>query len=99
MVSSLSDQFKGAPYKTYLAVVKICRRSHRYAAPFPSKGWKDQPLAYRRTKSLGDLPEMNYRVLASSDSYHLLEVQLITGRHPSDSGAIGGHWLSPIKGM
>jgi len=41
--------------------------------------------------------ELNYEVLASSESYHLLEIELITGRHHqirAQLAAIG----SPIKG-
>lgn len=48
-------------------------------------------------KGAGDLSELHYRVLASSDNYHLLEVQLITGRHHqirAQLAAIG----CPIKG-
>ena len=45
----------------------------------------------------GDLSEMTYRLLGSSDNYHLLEVHLHTGRHHqirAQLAAIG----SPIKG-
>ncbi len=99
MVGSLGDQFKErSVHKTYLAVVKdLPKESSGTLRHFLQKDGKTNRTGVSADESLGDLSEMNYRVLASSDSYHLLEVQLITGRHHqirAQLAAIG----CPIKG-
>ena len=109
MVGSLTDQFKERSVrKTYLAVVKdLPKEKEATLRHFLKKNEKANRSAVREdkpddekaggSKGAGELSEMSYRVLGSSDNYHLLEVQLITGRHHqirAQLAAIG----SPIKG-
>jgi 23S rRNA pseudouridine1911/1915/1917 synthase len=43
------------------------------------------------------LAKLTYRVLASSDNYHLMEIDLLTGRHHQIRSQLA-HIGSPIKG-
>ncbi len=99
MVGSLTDQFKlRTVRKTYLAVVKeLPKEQAGTLRHFLQKNEKANRSSTTEDGEVGDLSEMNYRVLGSSDNYHLLEVQLITGRHHqirAQLAAIG----CPIKG-
>ncbi|MCC6724422.1 MAG: RNA pseudouridine synthase [Saprospiraceae bacterium] len=99
MVGSLGDQFKErSVHKTYLAVVKdLPKEQEGTLRHFLQKDGKSNRSGVSDDEALGDLSELKYRVLASSDNYHLLEVQLITGRHHqirAQLAAIG----CPIKG-
>ncbi len=99
-VTNLNAQFRARTVnKTYLAVVKNAppqpegtifhylskneKQNKTYAADKPSPGAKRA--------------ELKFKTVASSDNYHLLEIELITGRHHqirAQLAAIG----SPIKG-
>lgn len=99
MVGSLTDQFKERSVrKTYLAVVKdLPKEKEGTLRHFLKKNERANRSATSEDEGEGDLSEMSYRVLGSSDNYHLLEVQLITGRHHqirAQLAAIG----CPIKG-
>ncbi|MBI1224509.1 MAG: RNA pseudouridine synthase [Bacteroidetes bacterium] len=99
MVSSLGDQFKERSVrKTYLAVVKdLPKETAGTLRHFLQKNEKANRTAVSDDSEAGDLSEMSYKVIGSSDNYHLLEVQLHTGRHHqirAQLAAIG----SPIKG-
>lgn len=99
MVGSLGDQFKGRSVrKTYLAVVKdLPKETEGTLRHFLQKNEKANRSAVAEAAESGDLSELHYRVLGSSDTYHLLEIQLITGRHHqirAQLAAIG----CPIKG-
>jgi 23S rRNA pseudouridine1911/1915/1917 synthase len=97
--TSLSDQFRERTVrKTYLAVVKD---------PPPAPEGTLQHLLNKNSKTNragitgdaneGQLSELTYRLLGSSDNYHLLEIVLRTGRHHqirAQLAAIG----CPIKG-
>ncbi len=98
-LAALSEQFKKRTIdKTYLAVVK--------KLPTPSSGELTHHIyVQKNNKSIAsDEPGKNtkearltYRLLASSDNYHLLEIKLLTGRQHqirAQLAAIG----SPIKG-
>lgn len=99
-IGVLSDQFRDKTVnKTYLAVVKN--------KPENDSGTLRHYLKKNsRTKKTevhdaevpgGKLAELNYRLLGSSDNYHLLEVQPVTGRFHqirAQLAAVG----SPIKG-
>ncbi len=82
-LSRLNEMFrKGEVHKTYWAITRnlppktedtlthyittVERNNKSYASPTPRNGAKESRLIYRH--------------LASSDRYHLLEVQLLTGR-------------------
>lgn len=99
MVGSLGDQFKERSVrKTYLAVVKdLPKEQAGTLRHLLQKDGKANRSDITTDEAAGDMSEMNYRLLGSSDSYHLLEVQLITGRHHqirAQLAAIG----CPIKG-
>ena len=99
--AKVSDQFRNGQVKrTYYAVVKnrpvkdaetlehIIHTNHRrnktYIDPSrPSKG--------------GERAKLSYQYCGSSDRYHLLEVQLDTGRHHQIRAQLS-HIGSPIKG-
>lgn len=97
---SLNDQFKNKEVrKTYLAVVK----NH---PPQPEGKLvhylKKHARQNRSVASDTEIPgskksELNYRLISSIENYHLLEIELITGRHHqirSQLSAIG----CPVKG-
>ncbi len=97
---ALNEQFRSRKVqKTYLAVV-------HEMPPEPSGELKHfvgkKTAANRSSASESEDPELKealltYRLLGSSDNYHLLEVNLITGRHHqvrAQLAAIG----CPIKG-
>jgi len=98
-LASLNEQFKNRTIsKTYLAVVKKLPTQstgklvhHIYVQSNNKTVALDQPG--KKTKEA----RMNYKLIASSDNYHLLEVELLTGRQHqirAQLAAIG----SPIKG-
>lgn len=83
-LSRLNDMFrKGEVYKTYWAIVKN--------RPNPQSGTLTHWLVRNEKQnksyaSLNEKPEskqaqLNYRTLASTENYTLLEVELLTGRH------------------
>lgn len=97
---SLNDQFKNKEVrKTYLAVVKN--------KPLQPEGklvhyLKKHARQNRSVASDTEIPsskksELNYRLISSIENYHLLEIELITGRHHqirAQLSAIG----CPVKG-
>ncbi|MBI5914003.1 MAG: RNA pseudouridine synthase [Bacteroidetes bacterium] len=95
-IGSLHDQFRERTVqKTYLAVVKdLPPETEGTLRHFLQKNEKTNRSGIA---DKGDLSELKYRLLGSSDNYHLLEVDLITGRHHqirAQLAAIG----CPIKG-
>ena len=83
-VGLLSDQFRdGTVSKTYLAVVK--KRPEKAEATL-----QHHLLKNARTNRSEAVPEgtaqskkaeLKYKIIGSSDHYHLLEIALMTGRH------------------
>jgi 23S rRNA pseudouridine1911/1915/1917 synthase len=104
MTSSLTEQFsQRSVQKTYLAVVqnKPAEAEGTLRHYLTKNGRANRSAVAEGSEDAGgptgDFSEMTYRLLASSDRYHLLEVQLITGRHHqirAQLAAIG----CPIKG-
>lgn len=85
--------------KTYLAVVKQkpVQSSARLTHYLVKNEAKNMSRAYDKPVQNSLKAELDYRILMSSDNYHLLEIQLHTGRHHQircQLAAIG----SPIKG-
>ena len=83
-LSRLNDMFRnGEVKKTYWAIVKN--------TPVPESGtlshWlvrnekQNKSYAYTTEKPDSKLARLNYRTLAKSDNYTLVEVELLTGRH------------------
>lgn len=99
-VGWLNDQFKLRQVsKTYLAVVKnLPPNESATLRHFIKKNPKTNRVEAALDESEGSqLAELNFRLLGSSDTYHLLEVELLTGRHHqirAQLAAIG----CPIKG-
>ena len=69
--------------KTYWAVVKNKpEQTEGHLVHWMEKNEKmNKSFAYKEEKSGRLKAELKYKLLASSDNYHLLEVELITGRH------------------
>lgn len=85
--------------KTYLAVVKNKpSQPQGHLIHFLVKNEKTNTSKAHVNEVRGSLrSELKYKLLASGDNYHLLEIELITGRHHqirAQLSAIG----SPIKG-
>ncbi len=98
-IRSLNEQFQQRSIrKTYLAVVKnLPPEKEGTLRHFLSKNQKVNRSKTVEEEQGGQLAELNYRVLGSSDNYHLLEIELITGRRHqirSQLAAIG----CPVKG-
>ncbi len=97
---SLNEQFQQkAVQKTYLAVVKDPPpQTEGTLIHFLRKNQKDN----RSFVSAEETPnskraELHYKIIGSSDHYHLLEIELVTGRHHqirAQLSAIG----CPVKG-
>lgn len=99
-VGSLNDQFKERTVsKTYLAVVKNKPENESgVLRHYLKKNSRTKKAEVHETEVPDSkLSELNYRILGSSDNYHLLEVTPTTGRFHqirAQLAAIG----SPIKG-
>lgn len=97
---SVNEQFKQKiVQKTYLAVVKDAPpQTEGTLVHFLRKNQKDnRSIATTEEVPNSKRAELHYKLLASSDNYHLLEIQLITGRHHqirAQLSAIG----CPVKG-
>jgi 23S rRNA pseudouridine1911/1915/1917 synthase len=99
-VGSLNDQFKERSVrKTYLAVVKdLPPEQEGTATHFLQKNQeKNRTTAKDGEGGSGKESELKYRVLGSSDTYHLLEVQPSTGRHHQIRAQLAAMGC-PIKG-
>lgn len=97
---ALNEQFKNRQVqKTYLAVVKDAPPySEGTLVHYLRKNAKDnRSIATDAAMPNSKRAELHYKLLASSDNYHLLEIELITGRHHqirAQLSAIG----CPVKG-
>ncbi len=97
---SLNDQFKNKEVrKTYLAVVKNQPpQTEGKLMHFLKKHARQNRSVASDTETPGSKKsELNYRLIGSIENYHLLEIELITGRHHqirAQLSAIG----CPVKG-
>lgn len=99
-LSRLGEMFRvGEVHKVYWAIVKKCPQ----ILEGELRNWlvrnekQNKSYAYDREIKDGKLAVLKYRVVAHSDNYHLLEIELLTGRHHQircQLAKIG----SPIKG-
>ena len=85
--------------KTYLAIVK--NKPPQEAGELSNYMIKNETqnksyIVSSNTKG-AKLAQLRYRVIGSSDSYYLLEVELITGRHHQIRAQLA-HMGCPIKG-
>lgn len=99
-LAHLNDQFQQRKVeKTYLAVVrnKEIEKERTLVHYLQKNGRKNLSFATEEEKPNSKKAELSYRILASIDNYHLLEIKLKTGRHHqirAQLAAIG----CPIKG-
>jgi len=99
-MTALSRQFQARTVgKEYLAIVQqLPQEPEATLVHFLRKqSGKNTVMAFVSDSPGAERAELHYRVLASSDRYHLLHIQLLTGRHHqirSQLAAIG----CPIKG-
>lgn len=99
-LARLNDMFRnGDIHKTYWAITQNC--------PEPSEGtlthWitrnTQQNKSYAHDREVPNSKQaiLNYRLIGKTDNYHLLEIQLMTGRHHQIRCQLS-HIGSPIKG-
>nr|MBP6829000.1 RNA pseudouridine synthase [Saprospiraceae bacterium] len=99
-MTALTEQFRNRSVeKTYLAVVQeLPAEPEGTLVHFLRKNEaKNLAKAFTEEQPGTERAEIRYRLLGSSERYHLLEIQLITGRHHqirAQLAAIG----SPVKG-
>lgn len=99
-MTELTEQLRSRSVeKTYLAVVQnLPPEAEGSLVHFLRKNEaKNLAIAYTEEQPGTERAEIRYRVLGSSERYHLLEIQLITGRHHqirAQLAAIG----CPVKG-
>jgi 23S rRNA pseudouridine1911/1915/1917 synthase len=99
-MTALTEQFKNREIsKEYLAIVgQLPPQQEGTLVHFLRKNEaKNISVAYAEETPGAERAELKYRVLGSSDRYHLLHIQLLTGRHHqirAQLSAIG----CPIRG-
>jgi 23S rRNA pseudouridine1911/1915/1917 synthase len=100
VMTTLTDQFRNREIdKEYLAIVgQLPPAPEGTLVHYLRKNEaKNISVAYPEEVSGSERAELHYKVLGSSDRYHLLHIQLLTGRHHqirAQLAAIG----SPIRG-
>lgn len=99
-LSRLNEMFrKGEVHKTYWAIVKNAPKepSGRLTHWICRNEKQNKSYAYNCEVSGSKKAVLDYRLLASGDNYHILEIRLLTGRHHQircQLSAMG----SPIRG-
>ena len=99
-LSRLNEMFrKGEVHKTYWAIVKNAPKepSGRLTHWICRNEKQNKSYAYNSEVSGSKKAVLDYRLLASGDNYHILEIHLLTGRHHQircQLSAMG----SPIRG-
>ena len=99
-LSRLNEMFRvGSVDKRYLAIVKNCPKQPegRLENWLVRNEKQNRSYAYDKEVPGSKKAALNYRLVASSVNYHLLEIELLTGRHHQircQLSAIG----CPIKG-
>lgn len=99
----LNEMFRtSAVHKIYWAVVdrKPMRTEGELVHYIVRNSASNTSVAYPREMKGGKIAKLSYRLLASSDRYHLLEIELHTGRHHqirAQLKAIGLHIKGDLK--
>ncbi len=99
-MTALTEQFRSRTVeKTYLAVVQTLPAEPEATLVHYLRKNEAKNISIVASESDADVEraELHYRLLGSSERYHLLEIQLITGRHHqirAQLAAIG----CPVKG-
>ena len=100
VMTALTDQFRNREIdKDYLAIVQVMppEPEGTLVHYLRKNEAKNISIAYPEEQPGTDRAELHYRVLGSSERFHLLHIQLLTGRHHqirAQLAAIG----SPIRG-
>ena len=99
-LSRMTQKVKDREFtKTYLAVVKNRppKDADELSDYMVKNEQQNKSYIVSSTTKGAKLAQLRYRVIASSDSYYLLEVQLITGRHHQIRAQLANMGC-PIKG-
>lgn len=88
--------------KTYWAIVDRCpeKKEGELVHYIVRNAANNKSFAYSKEKPGAKIARLSYRVLASSDNYHLLEIDLHTGRHHqirAQLAALGIHIKGDLK--
>ena len=88
--------------KTYWAIVDRCpeKKEGELVHYIVRNAANNKSFAYSKEKPGSKIARLSYRVLASSDNYHLLEIDLHTGRHHqirAQLAALGIHIKGDLK--
>lgn len=99
----LNEMFKGSGVKkTYWAVVdkKPDKKEAQLVHYIVRNTENNKSIAYSIEKKGSKIAKLDYRLIASGDNYHLLEIDLHTGRHHqirAQLAAIGLHIKGDLK--
>ncbi len=99
----LNEMFKGSGVKkTYWAIVdKLPEKNEARLLHYIVRNTENnKSIAYPIEKKGSKIAKLDYRLLASGDKYHLLEIDLHTGRHHqirAQLAAIGLHIKGDLK--
>ena len=99
-LSRLNEMFRtGNVHKTYWAVVKNCplKNEDELVNWLIRNEKQNKSYAYDTEKANAKKAILDYKVIAHSDNYHLLEICLKTGRHHQIRCQLA-HMGCPIKG-
>jgi 23S rRNA pseudouridine1911/1915/1917 synthase len=99
-LTRMNELFRnGEVKKTYWAIVKsLPAIAEGELSHFMTRNTKQNKSYCHDNEVPGSkLARLNYRVIANSDNYHLLEINLLTGRHHQIRSQLA-HIGSPIKG-
>ena len=88
--------------KTYWAIVDRCpeKKEGELVHYIVRNAANNKSFAYNKEKPGSKIARLSYRVLSSSDNYHLLEIDLHTGRHHqirAQLAALGIHIKGDLK--
>lgn len=99
-LSRLNEMFrKGEVHKTYWAITKNMPQSNAGEL----ENWlvrnekQNKTYVYDREVPGAKQAKLRYRMVAKTDNYHLLEIELLTGRHHQIRSQLA-HMGCPIKG-
>lgn len=99
----LNEMFKGSGVKkTYWAIVDNLpdKKEARLVHYIIRNSENNKSIAYSIEKNGSKVAKLDYRLIASGDKYHLLEIDLHTGRHHqirAQLAAIGLHIKGDLK--
>ncbi len=99
-LARMNDMFRvGEIYKSYWAIIKNKpEKNEDHLVHYMVKNeQQNKSYCYEKEVKNSKKAELKYRLIASADHYHLLEIELMTGRHHQIRSQLA-HIGSPIKG-